>query len=154
MKKSDVDRRKAWTMFKSWLGGLACLSVAAGFIGLVYFRQVDEPDLFRCLQFVLMFFAAYTAGWMVLGNVTLIEGQFLFAEYGGTGNRLRRLHFRDGRVWTFSEPLNIRLWSGPKPGCLLDVAVCENFLGRVSILYRMVNCYNGENEWFDDDVGP
>jgi len=151
MQKNDIRPSKARIMFRSWLFGLVAISVPTGFACLVYFRQAENPDPFRCLQWVVLALAAYTACWMVLGNVTLIEGEFLFAEYGGNTNRLQRLLFRDGRVWVFSDPPDIPLWTGRKPGCALYVAVCENFLGRVNILYRMVNLYNGQNEWFDDD---
>ncbi|MFA6604317.1 MAG: hypothetical protein WCT10_05830 [Patescibacteria group bacterium] len=153
MKKTDVRPDKTRAMFISWLDGLLCLTLLSAFVYLIFFfRFAEKPAAVLCLQLAAIIVLGYSIWWMLFADVRLVEGEFLFAEYGGVGNRLLRLRFRDGLVWEFSEPPDIPLRLEPKDGCRLYVSVYENFFGRVSIRYCMINCYSGENEWLDDDV--
>ncbi len=107
------------------------------------------------LKLGLLLFAASSAFWMLFGWIKVAEGPFLYAEYGGVENRLRRIRFRDRPDWELRDPLPIRLEFGLKPGCLVRVSVWENFMGRNRIMWSAVNLYTGENVGPDDpDINP
>ncbi len=102
------------------------------------------------LKAALLVFAASSAHWMLCGWIKVAEGPFLYAEYGGVENRLRRIRFRDRPDWELREPLPVRLEFDLKPSCLVQVSVWENFLGRNRIMWSAVDMYTGRNVFPDE----
>ncbi len=143
----DRDQRPgALIMFKSWISGsvfvlilfaLACFLVEAG--------RAENLLSVRYLHVALLAIAGYSAWWMRFGWVRMVEGEYLHAEYGGTGNLLQRIIFRNRQPWQLSAPLPLALNFRDRNGCVLYVSVWENFLGANKIMFRMINMYTGEN---------
>ncbi len=132
-------------LFVLILFALACFLVEQG--------RLEELLAVRYLHLALLTVVAYSAYWMRFGWVRMVEGEYLHAEYGGTGNLLQRIIFRDRQPWQLSQPLPLPLDLRRKDGCVLYVSVWENFLGRNRVMFRMINMYTGENAdpWDDQD---
>jgi len=96
------------------------------------------------LKLVLPMLIGATVLWAIGGWFMVAEGEFQLAEYGGVGNGLQRVRFRDGRVWELRRPLNYPFEVERPDGCALYVSVWENFLGQSAIRYYIVDLYSGE----------
>jgi len=155
--KKDKTSAKSRAMLASWLGGLAfILSLFAVGCFVFEFGKADHSSLPFLLRLGALIALGYSAYWMRFGWVRMVEGAYLHAEYGGTGNLLQRIIFRNREPWELSQPLPLPLnFKSNRDGCVLYVSVWENFLGANKIMCRMINMYTGENvcPW-DDLDGP
>jgi len=151
---SRIRRAKDMALFRSWL--IRTLIMLGFFAAACFMAEEGRfENLFtvRYLQLTSLAVVGHSAFWMLFGWIRVVEGEYLHAEYGGVGNRLQRIIFRNRPSWTLTEPLNLPLEFKSRNGCILYVSVWENFLGRNKIMYRMINLYTGENAspWDDED---
>ena len=129
----DRSRIRFRAALASWFLSFAVvmtLYVLAVFaVEMGHFERMADPQY---LRLGLVVVSGHALIWSWRGWFMVIEGEFRHAEYGGTENHLRRILFRDGRVWELSQPLNIRF--NAKIGAM--VRVDENFLGanRIGVM--------------------
>jgi len=142
------DRSAAF--FVSWLSRAALGACVMGIAHLMVVSYTGS-QLDNLYRWILLGAIIGTVYWMSRSWVLVIEGRVRHAEYGGTENRLQRLHFHDRKgYWELKKPLPVVLDNLEPPGCMTFVSVWEDFLGDNRIMFRTVNMYTGENVVPDD----
>ncbi len=140
-----VANKKA-ALFNSWLIGLALVMGGIFLIGLTHYSGDLGRLLVRSnLQPALLCALIYSVIWAAGGYVGVAEGTFDMAEYGGNGNGIQKIHFRDGRSWPLTQPVFTPLEFAPPPQCIVILLVEENFLGWTRFRFRYFSLRYGRD---------
>ena len=145
MKNNKGNASKGLKLLGSWSFGAVCMLAVLLSAGLIMeIRQETELLGSSCLWLTALATCTYTILWMSFGWVKVVEGDYLYAEYGGAENRLQRLVFRDRAAWQFDRPLDLVFDLETRPGYASFVSVWENFHGRNRLMYRLVDLRTGK----------